>query len=124
MFTIRLLPKSERGPSGARLGEITIGTFRERFACSSANGSLMHLESQWRNALHALVTGSPVAVLQHDPRFAWIVYREGTECYVQQKLSLDGNFSDVLPRETISSEGDLISEWDTTLVAIEQFVGA
>jgi hypothetical protein len=84
----------------------------------------MHLEPQWRKALHALVAGSPVAVLQHDPRFAWIVYREGGKCYVQQRLSLDGKFFDVLPREAISSEGDRVSEWDTTVAAIERFVGA
>src|SRR3546814_12582527 len=123
MFAIRLLPETERGPSGERLGEIAIGTFRERFACSSARGSLVHLESEWHNALHALVAGSAVAVLQHDPRFAWIVYREGKECHVQQKLSLDGKFADVLPRETVSPEGDRISEWDTTVRSEERRVG-
>src|SRR3546814_6053449 len=123
MFAIRLLPETERGPSGERLGEIAIGTFRERFACSSARGSLVHLESEWHNALHALVAGSAVAVLQHDPRFAWIVYRDGKESHVHQKLSLDGKFADVLPRDTVSPEGDRISEWDTTVAAIERFVG-
>ena len=124
MFAIRILSKTERGPSGERLGEIMIGTFRECFACSSDNGSVVNLESQWHKALQALVAGAAVAVLQHDPRFAWIVYREGKECYVQQKLSLDGTFADVLPRETISSEGGRISEWNTTVAAIERFVGA
>jgi hypothetical protein len=123
MFAIRLLPKTERSPSGERLGEITIGTFREIFVCSSGNDSLIHMEPRWLNALRALVAGSPIAVLQHDPRFAWIVYREGRECYVQQKLSLDGTFSDALPRETISPEGDRVSEWDIALAAIEHFVG-
>jgi hypothetical protein len=124
MFAIRLLPESERGPSGERLGEITLGTFHERFACSSAKASIIPLESQWRDALQALIGGSPVVALQHDSRFAWVVYREGKDCYVQQKLSLHGNFDDLLPRETVSSDGDRISEWRTTLAAIERFVGA
>jgi CdiI N-terminal domain len=122
MFAIRLLPESEQGPSGERLGEITVGTFRERFACSSAKTSIIHLESQWHDALQALIAGSPVVALPHDPRFAWVVYREGNDCYVQQKLSMHGTFDGLLPRETMSSDGNQISEWSTTLAEIEHFV--
>ena len=124
MFAIRLLSESELGPSGERLGEITVGTFCERFACSSAGVSIEHLEGQWIDALKALIAGSPAVALPHDPRFAWVVYREGKDCYVQQRLSPQGRFDDLLPRETVSSEGDRISEWSTSLAAIERFVGA
>jgi hypothetical protein len=52
------------------------------------------------------------------------VYREGNLCFVQQRLSLDGRFDDLLPRQTKTEDGERVSEWSTTLEAIRQFVHA
>src|SRR5437762_1982573 len=95
MFAIRLLPPMRVGLDGQRLGEIVVGDFRETFACHSDD--FAGLEDGWRERLRALVAGEPAVVLRHDPQFAWIVFREGANCYGQQRLSFDGSFADVLP---------------------------
>lgn len=122
MFAIRLLPPTRVGLDGQRLGEIVVGDFREIFACHSDD--FAGLEDNWRERLRALAEGEPVVVLRHDPRFAWIVYREGADCYVQQRLSVDGRFADVTPRVTTTEDGDAVSEWATTLAAVRQFLNA
>ena len=122
MFAIRLLPPTRVGLDGQRLGEIVVGDFRETFACHSDD--FAGLEDNWRERLRALVEGEPAVVLRHDLRFAWIVYREGADCYVQQRLSVDGSFADVLPRVTTTEDGDAVSEWATTLAAVGQFLNA
>jgi hypothetical protein len=68
------------------------------------------------------LTGKPAVALVHDPRSAWVIYRENDLCFVQQKLSLDGRFSDLQPRETTTEDGEEISEWPTTIEAIRQFL--
>ena len=120
MFSIRLLPESERGLEGETLGEITVGDFTERFAYFGSASP----ELDWKALLQALLDGQPAVVLVHDPRFAWVVYREGDLCFVQQQLSLDGQFNDLLSRQTTTEDGERISEWRTTLHAIRQFVQA
>jgi hypothetical protein len=118
MFSIRKLPSSVRGPRGEELGEITVGDFVERFACWESTPPA----PDWKSELQRLVDGASVIALVHDPRFAWVIYREGDHCFIQQKLSLDGRFIDLLPRETVSEGGSPISEWQTTLEEITQFV--
>jgi hypothetical protein len=122
MFAIQLLPLTRVGLDGQRLGEIVVGDFRETFACHSADFG--ELEHGWRELLRALVEGEPAVVLRHDPRFAWIVYREGADCYVQQRLSVDGTFADILPGVTTSEDGHAVSEWATSLDAVRQFLNA
>ena len=122
MFAIRLLPSTCVGPDNQRLGEIVVGDFRETFACHTDN--LAVLEGHWQERLRALAEGEPVVILQHDPRFAWVVYGEGADCYVQQRLSIDGSFANLLPRVTTSETGDRVSEWATKLAAVRQFLDA
>jgi len=93
MFAIRLLSLECRGPDGERLGEIVVDNFRERFLCREASGNPDKLEGTWRAELAGLVSGGLVAVLRHDPRFDWLVAREG----------------------------DLVNEWPTNVAAIRQF---
>jgi hypothetical protein len=124
MFAIRLLPTEYQGPDEERLGEIVVDGFRERFACLLAAGDADGLEAGWRSELAALVGGEPVAVLPHDPRFAWLVYREGDECFVQQRLSLDGTFAGPMPRAVTTDKGDPVSTWVTSVAAIRQFLDA
>jgi len=122
MFAIRLLPPARVGLDGQRLGEIVVGDFRETFACHSDD--FAGLEDGWQERLRALGDGKLAVVLRHDPRFAWIVYRVGADCYVQQRLSVDGNFANILPRVTTTENGDAVSEWGTSLAAVEQFLNA
>jgi len=122
MFDIRLLDNSERGREGQRLGVIRIGDFAERFACHATGVPVEDLPARWLDALQSLVRGASSVALVHDPRFAWIVYREGADCFVQQSLALDGDSTRIPVRETTTEEGDPISEWQVPLVAIEDYV--
>ena len=118
MFSIRILPPEASEPDGPPLGEITIGDFTESFACYPADSR----EAKWREQLQALVDGKAVALLVHDPRFAWVLFREGDVCFVQQKLSLDGTFTDIGGRTLVTEDGDPVSEWSTSVSDIRAFL--
>jgi hypothetical protein len=122
MFAIRLLPPEIRGTNGERLGEIVIDDFRECFACHLASGVDGEPEASWRAALAALTESESVAVLRHDPQCAWVIYREGDECFVQQRLSLSGTFESLLPRTITTEDGDAVSMWTTSVAAVRQFL--
>ena len=124
MFAIRVLPPTQLGPDGERLGEISIGDFTEHFACYESPLPLDQTELQWKHELQKLLAGEQAVALQHDPRLAWIVYRTGSRCYIQQRFSPTGDFSNLLPRRTVSEDGDRISEWAIDLSAIERFTDA
>jgi hypothetical protein len=106
------------------LGEIVVGDFRERFSCYPTGGTADDLAAAWRAELAALTRGESVAVLRHAPRFAWLIYRDGDECFVQQRFSTDGTFRDILPRITMTEDGDVVSEWVTSVAAIRRFLDA
>ena len=118
MFAIRVLPAHERGPEGETLGEITVGSFTERFACVVGPTT----ETEWRAELQALVDGNSIATLVHDPRFAWVIYRRGDLCFVQQCFVADGNFREMPSRVTVTDEGEAVSEWGTTVGAVRKFL--
>jgi hypothetical protein len=122
MFAIRLLPPTQIGFDGQRLGEIVVGDFQEVFPCHSDD--LAGLEDRWRERLRSLIEGDSVIILQHDPRFAWVVYRDGGDCHIQERLSIDGSFANLTPRVTRTEDGRRVSEWTTTVTAIRQFLDA
>lgn len=81
--------------------------------------SKKQIPSSWRKELRRLVEGEERGVaLISDPRFAWIFYRIGRRCWVQEKFSLNGDFTDISPRQTHTDEGQLIREWNTILAQI------
>lgn len=122
MFAIRVLPLSQSDSDGQRLGEITIDDFEEQFACNPVDIAIDQMETHWRHQLAKIVRGETVVALVRDPRFAWIIYREGDQCFVQERLSLDGNFKRIGPRKTQTEDGHSVSEWTTTVSAIRQFI--
>lgn len=124
MFSVRVLPRSQRGSDGQRLGEITIGNFTEVFACYPVGESLVRMEARWQRQLRSLVEGELAVALIYDPGFAWIIYRGDPCCHVQQRFSLQGEFRDLLPHLTVNEDGQRLSEWTITLHAIEQFARA
>ena len=124
MFSIRVLPTEECGTDGVRLGEIIVGDFTERFACYPVFGSVDQLDTLWRDELFKLIDGAASVALVHDPRFAWIVYREVEQCFVQQVFSLDGDFGHhLVTRLTTTEDGNAVSEWCTQLSTIKRFAG-
>ena len=102
------------------MGEIVVGGWCETFVCTDPD--LDGLESRWREALSALLGSASVAVLPHDAQFAWVIYREGTDCFVQQRLSLTGDFENLSPRVVVTEDGEPVSEWVTSLAAVRQFL--
>ena len=50
------------------------------------------------------------------------LYREGDHCFVQQRLALDGQFNNLLPRRTETENGEKISEWATGVDDIRRFL--
>src|SRR4051812_11278147 len=108
MFSVRVLPRSEGK------GEIIIGDFTERFDCGALQTE--ELDRRWQSELRRLVAGAPAVALVHDPRFAWVVYRDGESCFVRQVFARDGDFSAHLSaRVTRTSDGAKISEWPVHL---------
>lgn len=115
MFSVRVLPESKGR------AEITIGDFTEQFACDVSQGG--KLDRLWRSELHKLVGGAPAIVLVHDPRFAWVLYRIGDACFVQQVFARDGDFrAHLATRVTVTEDGEPISEWPVHLSELEKFL--
>lgn len=119
---------------GSRLGRIVIGDFSERFALAPAPPvpTVEGLPAAWRLGLARLLTAEDAtAVLRTDPMQAWVLYREGSVVHIQQHLlvpgwegELDAKGSVVRPppRETLTEDGDPISEWRTSIDAIRAFL--
>ncbi len=126
MFSIRLLPEDQVTDDGARIGEIVIDAFRERFACHQVDVPMERMESSWRRALQRLVDGEGegAVALVHDPRFAWIVYRMDSQCAIQQKFSCTGEFGRIPPRRTQTESGENISEWRLDIGSIRRFLNS
>ncbi len=123
MFSIRVLPPHQCNVDGQRLGEISIGDFAEQFTCYPIFGSVDELECIWRAELRKLIDGAASVALAYDPRFAWIIYREGQHCFVQQVFARDGDFCNHLAsRCTVTEEGHSVSEWDTDVSAIARWL--
>ncbi|MEO0587274.1 MAG: hypothetical protein AAF078_06495 [Planctomycetota bacterium] len=123
VFEIRVLPPEELSLYGDRMGLIRIGDFVERFSCNDHfDLRVEDFEAHWRRELQRLLRGVSSVPLIHEPMFAWIVFRLGDECFVQQRMSVDCDFRVLSPRETISEDGLKISDWPVTLGAIQRFV--
>jgi len=122
MFAIQLLPPSVRGGDGERLGRITVGRFTELFGCYPARGqSFRSMAARWRTQLRRLVAGQEPAVALVTGGAAWIVYRVGKRCFIQQTYFITRASREIGRRET-HSDGQRISEWRTTVEEIARFI--
>ncbi len=122
MFAIQLLPPSVRGGDGERLGRITIGRFTEQFGCYPLRGqSVRSMSAQWRAQLRRLVAGERAVALVTGGA-AWIVYRVGKRCYIQQRYFITRASREIGRRETHGEDGQRISEWSTTLDEVTRFI--
>ena len=122
MFAIQLRPPSCRGGDGERLGRITIGRFTEIFGCYPSRGqSVRSMAAQWRAQLRRLIAGEQPAVALATGAAAWIVYRVGKRCYIQQRYFVTPASREIGPRKTHSEDGQRISEWSTTTEDIARF---
>lgn len=132
MFSIEVLPGSEQVGDGCRLGRIRVGTFTERFVVAALPGrELAALAGEWHRALRGLLDRAESVALRTQPGEVWVLYRHGTRVFVQSQLLVpgwqgrlanDGSVLEVPPRETVSEHGAPISEWETSVDAVREFV--
>ena len=141
MFNIYL--PSETAPESdeqAVYGKIEIEDFAETFVTSLVTWSREDYESQWYRACQRLVEGATESALVAsyvDPSMSeffmwWPLYREGEIVHVRNELvpysQLTKPFTPNEPwallkkREIMTDEGLEISEWNTTVEHIQQFL--
>ncbi|MEO7086494.1 MAG: hypothetical protein ABI442_18840 [Gemmatimonadaceae bacterium] len=142
-FSIELLPGEIVDPdtgSQSQYGEITLGSFQERFIALVGYWSAQRYASHWRDALMRVVEGEATSCLitsLHDPAdshllFWWPLYRIGDVVQVQNSILLfeqlsapfdpDNPFRFVPARTTVSEEGQPISEWEVPVSDIKTFL--
>lgn len=120
-------------------GVLMMGDSKEGFYSSLYQWSKQQYESQWQQAIRALLGESSKAALIVEylsPDVAshlewWVMYREGEIVYLQNQLlfygqlerpfSLDAPFASLRDRETVNQESRPISEWSVSLSEIKEF---
>jgi hypothetical protein len=123
--------------SKTAMGFIQIGKFEERFELVLDYWNADTYLKKWNEALRRLVDHrQPTALLTRmlcpqtcDYLRVWTLYPEGKHVFIHEKIFIypakkikfDSNehIINLEPRETTTEEGDLISEWKTSLSAIE-----
>ena len=138
MFRIVLSPGTEVH-DGAQFyrGFIQLGDFEEEFLAAAAHWSRERYERQWRDAAKRLAAGAEVAVFitsfvhPDADAFVWAGWRDGDIVHVQNLLSLRENRDGLLdperpeasigPRQTVSEDGQGVSEWSVGMADISAF---
>ena len=82
------------------------------------------MAAQWRAQLRRLVAGLQPAVALDTGGAAWIVYRVGKRCYVQQRYFVSHASREIGPRRTHGEDGQRISEWSTSVDEVARFIHA
>ena len=143
MFNIEFIggPQVEFGELAAR-GRITLGDFSEEFVSPLAFWAAGDYRRQWREAAERILGGCKrscfVAAMRESPLdgviFLWPAYRSGEAVYIQHKLLLpelvEGSFNPSNPyaqvdeRQTLSDDGEPISEWQVSAGDIARFLHA
>lgn len=139
-FSLRI----EQPDAGTQVtvGSIHIDDFSETFQVDLSYWDIGDYLAQWRAGLTRIAEGEVSSCIISSisrPQsanfvFLWLLYRDGGHVFVQQQVlfldELEGPFDPtepyrhVPPRVTISDDGDDISEWETSIDAIERFVSA
>jgi hypothetical protein len=141
-FEIRFLSAPETpAPSGSAYGEIRIGSFRERFESDLSFWSTSDYERQWRTGASRILQTDRAALITSmgDPSSAnfirwWPMYRQGEMVIFHEHLlfleelttPFDPEMTEkfVRDRETLTEDGQPISEWTTSLDTIRAFLTA
>ena len=125
-------------PDGCRYGEIRIGPFRERFLSSLAFWDEAKYERQWVAAASHIMTADRAVMITSltDPATSnfvrwWAMYRDGETIVFQEQIcfldELSEPFDAEAPeksmrhRQTMSEEGQPISEWSAPVSAVRVF---
>jgi len=141
MFSIEIVESPCENSSNQVKGEICIGSFREMFMSELGFWDSKDYVYQWKDAIKYLLNirnhHSCLITSVSDPTnsnflFWWLLYKEKDVVYIQNAIlfldQIKGKFElekiyDYIPeRETVSEEGDEISEWQCSVKDFEMFL--
>jgi len=133
--------RTRRQPNGVAVGKIQIGSFSETFEVALNYWRQPDYRRQWYTGIKRIVDGSTTSCLITsivDPSTAnfihwWPIYRVDEEVVFQNHLLFmdaiaGGQFQDTDPyrfvpeRETVSDDGESVSEWVAPLQSLKQFL--
>jgi len=143
MFSLEFIaePLIENGEL-SQLGRITLGEFSEQFLSPLVFWTVADYERQWTDGAHRILGGAErscfVTAMRESPLsgvvLLWPAYRVGQNVYLQHRLILpehvNGRFDPSNPyaqidgRETLSVDGEPLSEWQIDLSDVARFVDA
>jgi len=143
MFSLEFIsgPLTENGEL-SRSGCITLGDFSEQFLSPLVFWTVADYERQWIEGAQRIIEGAErscfVTAMRESPLsgvvFLWPAYRVGQDVYLQHRLILpehvNGSFDPSDPyaqidrRETLSADGEHLSEWQIDLNDVARFVNA
>lgn len=139
-FNIRFIPNEDVDTrADCCYGELCIESLRERFVVDITFWERADYEKQWLRAALNIVDGDKSALIVSVTNPAtsnfvrwWAMYRDQDTIYFQEQIRFLAELSDafdpyavekfVLPRETVSEDGEAISEWSTTVSTVRDFL--
>jgi len=115
---------------------IKLGDFSERFVAPIGLWQRVDYERQWIDGARRLIEGKrESAFVAEAGRLWWTAWRVGQQVLVQQRLLVDDSMARAwaadlqdLPynlvgqRDTVSNDGEPLSEWKVTLPDLRAFV--
>jgi hypothetical protein len=128
------------GDERFQVGDIQIGEFHETFMASLSYWTKLDYLIQWKVALTRICNGNDKSCLitsMFDPSIAnfifwWTLYLDENTVHIQNQILflnlLDKPFLELNPyefirtRETVTDEGDKISEWDVDVDDIKVYL--
>jgi len=136
--------KQVYGDSGNEFleGKLEIGGFSEDFHASTSYWDSEKYLSQWKQGLEYICAGSDksaVITTMYNPATAnfiywWVMYRVGRDIYMQNHVLLmeeldepfnENDFQVFVPdRQTVTEEGEVISEWKVCIDDVKQALAA
>ena len=120
-------------------GQLTIDEFSEPFKSSISYWNRDEYLSQWKSGFQAILQGekkSAFITSMYDPTkanfiFWWVMYRNEKDVFIQNHVlfldELDEAFDEndfikfVPERETLSEDGEPISEWKASIIDIREY---
>ncbi|WP_260860424.1 hypothetical protein [Streptomyces cupreus] len=145
-FSIRVVSVpslAEIEAGGSAIGRIVVRDFEENFPMALTYWSVEQYQASWVRALRVLAreevaTSCLISSITNPASsnfiFCWPLYRSGEIVYVQNSIifleELEGDFDTdepwrfVEPRSTVDEDGHEISEWQTTIDEVREFLNS
>ncbi len=120
-------------------GQISIGDFAEEFECAIHYWNKEKYINQWLEGCNKICEESKSALMTsiHEPKKAnfmvwWVMHREKNIIYIQNHLLMmegllspfveENIYEHIRDRETIDEDGNEISEWQTTVSEVQEWL--